>query len=113
MSWFYLDGKEGTSATWQNPVATAQGSSKYAWLYDNLYLCSDYGCNISDNNKYGYGISGYTNNTSGYWTSTPMFGNSLRVWFVYGYGYFNYTNASIGNYFGVRTVITISKSILK
>ena len=101
--WFYFDGTGTTySGTdgWRKIVATTQGASKYAWLYDNTNGCTSYGCNIDDSSNYGY------------WTSTPVVGDSYIVWSVYRGG--NLSRSSVGNvgFYGVRPVITISKSII-
>ena len=102
-AWFYLDSKN------QNEVNNTQGTSNYAWVFDNLgwsdWGCTDYGCNV--NNATGNNIS------SGYWTKTTYgnAGSDSRVWRVANngcldfYGYASYTN------YGVRPVITISKNL--
>ena len=86
-------------------VATADGivytdypdypriSSTNAWLY-----------NWPDNANYGHGAP------SGYWTSTPHAGNSYSAWFVYYLGDVGNLEVDYDFDFGVRPVITISKS---
>ena len=113
ISYFYLDGADGTDTTWHTQVATTQGASKYAWLYDNTYGCTSYGCNISDDNKYEYGTAGSTNNVYGYWTSTPVVGNSGNAWGVNWDGGLGFNDVDYGSNYGVRPVITIDKSIIK
>ena len=70
--------------------AKAQGKSKYAWLFDYTYECTNYGCNTSDLSTWGY------------WTSTSS-------WHVSRFGHLSNTNANYADS-GVRPVITISKS---
>ena len=109
ISWFYLD---GTDTTWHTQVAKSTGTSKYAWLFDNTYGCTSYGCNISDDYQHKYGTAESKNNIYGYWTSTPVVGNSDFAWSVYRNGYLNYSYDAGGVSRGVRPVITISKSII-
>ena len=46
----------------------------------------------------------------GYWTTTPHADNSSNVWFVSYVGYLNSESGSYAYSYGVRPVITISKS---
>ena len=100
ISYFYLDGADGTDTTWHTQIAKTQGTSKYAWLYDNTNGCESYGCNIADLSTYGY------------WTSTPVVGNSAYAWHVHRGGGLSSSTVSLSDYRGVRPVITISKSII-
>ena len=59
------------------------------WLYDNLS---------------NSGIMGY-------WTSSPYSGDTIDAWYVDASGYLIYT--SVSNSYGIRPVITISKSQIK
>ena len=120
ISRFYFDGAESTDSIWHTQVATSQGASKYAWLYDNTYGCTSRGCNISDDNKHEYGTSGQTGYIYGYWTSTSVVGDHY-AWYVFYSGGLNLNanNPAYINYYvdnpgilGVRPVITISKSII-
>ena len=101
--WFYLDSKNQTRTN------TREGTSNYAWLFDNLGLsdwgCTDYGCNV--NNASGSNIS------AGYWTKTPYgeVGTASYVWSVNRHGYLRRHTASNTDD-GLRPVITVSKSIL-
>ena len=114
ISYFYLDGADGTDALWHTQIAKTQGSSNYAWLYDNTYGCTKYGCNISDDNKYEYGTTQSANYMYGYWTSTPVIGLSHGAWYVDWHGYLtNYYSVDIGYNYGVRPVITVSKKSLE
>ena len=82
-------------------MATSQGASKYAWLFDNTYECINYGCNKEDSSNYGY------------WTSTPVTGLSNRVWNGDRFGSLDYTSVDNSNNSGVRPVITVSKKSLE
>lgn len=104
ISYYYLDGTDGT---WQTQVSTTQGASKYAWLFDNTYGCTSYGCNILDDNKYGPSES--TNYMFGYWTSTPMVNRSDIAWLVDRSGSLHSNRVIVSRLYGVRPVITISK----
>ena len=91
-SWFYLDSNNHTL------VANSTNKSKYSWLYDYTNNCKEYGCNIEDSSNYGY------------WTSTPIAGETTRVWSVFSYGYLNNFTTSYANY-GIRPVITVNKAL--
>ena len=101
-SWFYLDSKNKTRTN------NMQGTSNYAWLFDNLgwsdFGCTDYGCNV--NNATGDNISG------AYWTKTKYgeAGAGSNVRNVNRNGTLNNTYANNSGY-GVRPVIEISKSL--
>ena len=89
--WFYLDSNN------QTQTANASNKSKYAWLFDYTYECTNYGCNTSDLSTWGY------------WTSTRRAEDSTEAWHVSSRGnltFLNVTNAGCG----IRPVITISKS---
>ena len=105
-SWYYLD-----------TLDFSNKRSKYDWLYNNLNLCktatTDYGCSIEDNNIYtGYGTA-ESGKTMGYWTSTTVgIANSgSLIWRMCRDSSIGYV-ASTDDY-GIRPVITISKSIIK
>ncbi|MBE6160537.1 MAG: DUF1566 domain-containing protein [Lactobacillales bacterium] len=100
ISYFYLDGAYGEYTNWTFQVVSAQGESKYAWLYDNTFNCIKYGCQIEDSS------------TSGYWTSTSVTGNSKEAWIIDSTGKLIYRDVSDSSYYGVRPVITVSKSLL-
>ena len=85
--WFCLDTNQSDTTNW---CSKAQGTSKYAWLFDYTYECTNYGCNTSDLSTWGY------------WTSTSS-------WHVSRFGHLSNTNANYADS-GVRPVITISKS---
>ena len=88
--WFYLDSNN------QTQTASSTNKSKYAWLFDYTNECTNYGCNISDSS------------TNGYWISSPYKGNSTHAWHVDRDG--NLYGRVTYAYYGVRLVITISKS---
>ena len=95
-SWFYLDSNN------QTRKANASNKSKYAWLFDYTYGCTEYGCSNT---------SGNTSDsiTFGYWTSTRKVDNSTYEWRVHWNGALdNFTMIHAGT--GVRPVITIPKS---
>ena len=103
VAWFYLDGTGTTYSStdgWQKKVATTQGASKYAWLFDYTNGCTSYGCNIADSSTYGY------------WTSTPVVGFSYSAWYVVRGGDLFSDFVGYDDVLGVRPVITISKSII-
>jgi hypothetical protein len=72
----------------------------YAWLYDYTNGCLDYGCSVEDSSTYGY------------WTSTPVVGDTDYVWIVISNGSLSEATVEVANGFGLRPVITISKSII-
>ncbi len=92
-SWFYLDSNN------QTQTATTTGASNYDWLFDYTNGCTSYGCNIADASNYGY------------WTSTAVSGTSYYAWVVIRGGFLSGSNVDIMGNYGVRPVITISKSI--
>ena len=94
-SWFYLDSNN------QTQTATTTGASNYAWLFDYTQGCTSYGCNIAD-----------ATNTSGYWTSTAVSGNTIRAWNVGGHGFLATVEVANASNSSVRPVITILKSNL-
>ena len=97
--WFCLDTNQPDNTTdTTSYCAKAQGTSKYAWLFDYTYECTNAGCNTSDSSTWGY------------WTSTPYKGiSNSYVYRISSYGGLTQDAANnIGS--GVRPVITISKS---
>ncbi len=91
--WFYLDSNN------QTQPATSQNKSKYAWLFDYTYNCTSNGCNVADSSNYGY------------WTSNAVAGSSSFAWSVNRNG--RLINGSVDDTrYGVRPVITVSKSIV-
>ena len=93
--WFCLDTNQSDSTNW---CSKAQGTSEYAWLFDYTSGCTSYGCSNTSNSS-----------TWGYWTSTPKKDDSTIAWVVYTGGNLSYSNVTNNDY-GIRPVITISKS---
>ena len=89
--WFYLDSNN------QTQTANSTKKSKYAWLFDYTDGCTSYGCNKADSSTYGY------------WTSSPSKDNSAYAWRVDRSGGLS-SNYVTGTGYGIRPVITISKS---
>ena len=96
-STFYLDSNS------QTQTATTQGASNYAWLYDYTYDCTSYGCNIADSSNYGY------------WTSTFVADYAENLWRIDFRGMLRNSWGIVGyaNDYGIRPVITISKTVLE
>ena len=93
--WFCLDTNKPDTTNW---CSKAQGTSEYAWLFDYTSGCTSYGCSNTSNSS-----------TWGYWTSTPKKDDSTIAWVVYTGGTLSYSNVTNNDY-GIRPVITISKS---
>jgi hypothetical protein len=110
INYFYLDGASGSDSKWRTQIANSTNKSNYSWLYDYTYECSKYGCNIKDNNSYVYSETN-TGLVYGYWTSTSVAGSTKRVWFISYRGYLGINECNSVGY-GLRPVITISKSII-
>ena len=90
---------EKTSTSAERFYLNRTNKSKYAWLHDYTDGCKEYGCNIEDSSNYGY------------WTSAPVVGEADSAWAVSWNCYLGNVFASSTHY-GVRPVITISKSII-
>ena len=97
---FYLDSNN------QTQVANSTNKSKYAWLYDYTNGCKEYGCNIGDSSVWGY------------WTNTISIMATPVAFIISNDGMLS---ASTGcnddateceNFYGIRPVITISKSLI-
>ena len=94
-NWYYFHTNSTTK------YKGASGTNKYAWLFDNTYNCTKYGCNVADSSNHGY------------WTNTAESGYSHVAWSVFFVGdLYSFSVYHAGNY-GVRPVVTISKNILK
>jgi len=81
----------------QTEYTGAAGSNTYAWLFDNTYDCTKYGCNVAGSGTWGY------------WTSDYAY--STFAWFVGCYGHFRYDAVDFEPIRGVRPVITVNKSV--
>ena len=124
ISWFYLDGK-GTDydrrTGWQAQVAKTTGSSRYDWLYNYTANCTNssttnnYGCSIADNNYYHQGNEDNPTRqqTIGYWvdSTTLINATSPLIYEINRLGQLMWTSYSTSGY-GIRPVITISKSLV-
>ena len=92
-SWFYFGSNNGSDQS---------KKSNYGWLYDRTRNdCKDYGC-----------LNNADQDTWGYWTSNESISSSTNAWGVNRIGNLNNFPVSV-TYYGVRPVITISKSIIK
>ena len=76
------------------------GTNKYAWLFDNTSSCTTYGCNVADSSTFGY------------WTNTAYTRFNDYAWIIDSDGVLRYYQVVRSNY-GVRPVITVSRSILR
>ncbi len=91
--WFYFG---------SNNTTDDSKRSNYGWLYDRTSKdCKDYGC-----------LNKAEQDTWGYWTSNANISGSTRAWTVRRDGYLTSDTVSV-IYYGVRPVITISKSKIK
>ena len=81
---------------------------QYGWLYDRTNtLCTGYGClNNSDIDSPFGGLRGY-------WTASSRAGDTKYAWHVYCSGLADYYAVEQSYNYGVRPVITISKSLIK
>ena len=80
----------------------AAGTNRYAWLFDNTYNCTTYGCNVADPSA------------GAYWTNTADSGSFNTAFTVYYIGILSHDN-SVANASGpgVRPVITVSRDKLR
>ena len=80
----------------------AAGTNKYAWLFDNTYNCTTYGCNVADPSA------------GAYWTNTADSGSFNTAFTVYYIGILSHDN-SVANASGpgVRPVIEVSRDKLR
>ena len=86
----YIEGGEYTGSA---------GSNTYAWLFDNTAGCAGYGCYTSASGTYGY------------WTSS--FSSSNYAWYIDRNGILTSDVVTRVDYYGVRPVIEVSKSIFE
>ena len=106
ISLFYFDGKYWKDSTWRTQVVSGDGASRYAWLFDNNNESNRNGGNTSDSYEGRCGMMW------GYWTSTAVNGVKSKAWVVHSSGSLETYIVNGGCAFGVRPVITISKSLL-
>ena len=90
-----------------------KGQSKYAWLFDNLYECEEFGCNEEDNKRYPAERVGMKEwMVTSYWTgSLANEGNPDYRYVVHRFGGIAVEKWA-GNGTGTRPVVTISKSLI-
>ena len=101
---FYFDSKTDTASTTCKKGDTS--GCQYGWLYDRTNKsCTTYGClNNADSSMTGYG----------YWTASSRADYSNNAWYVYHTArVLDHAAVEGVSYFGVRPVITISKSLIK
>ena len=86
----------------QTQYKGAAGTNKYAWLFDNTYNCTTYGCNVADSSA------------GAYWTNTADSGSFNTAFTVYYIGILSHDN-SVANASGpgVRPVIEVSRDKLR
>ena len=104
---FHFDGSGNTYAGWKSQIANESNKSRYSWLYNNTTYCLQYGCRIEDNNEYAGGNGGM-NTPHGYWTSDAQLIN--YGWGVSSGGGITSNDVTEATNFGVRPVITVSKT---
>ena len=95
--WFCLDTNVSDTKTY---CSKAQGTSKYAWLFDYTNDATSHGANTNDASTYGY------------WTSTPIFKSPNYIWEIRRDGYLCGSNAGHADSYGIRPVITVSKNVI-
>jgi hypothetical protein len=115
ISTFYLDGASNIDKTsyretdgWNKQVASSSRKSKYAWLYDNLLSCKDYGCNM-DQYVINIGLP------AAYYTSTTAeaLNKTGLVFTVTNHGKLDVDLTMKSEFTGIRPVVTVEKSILQ
>ena len=99
-NWYYFDSKTTTASDTCKSGDTS--GCKYGWLYDRTRTdCTKYGClNNSDVT------------ITGYWTASSGAAASYIAWYVYYRGYVDRNSITNDYSYGVRPVITVSKSKL-
>ena len=97
-TWFYFGSNNKTNYSSQTEKQKARQRS-FAWLFDYTYNCTSRGCNIADSLTYGY------------WTSSPVSGRSDVAWLVSNDGDLGFNYIDDVSIYGVRPVITVSKSL--
>ncbi len=102
--WNITSSTNGQS-NWSSSTATsgfyfnsnASNGQGYAWLFDYTGSCTSSGCDVADSG------------TDGYWTSTPVYGNTALAWCVTQDGGL-FSRGASNAYYGLRPVITLTKS---
>ena len=93
-NWYYFHTNSTTQYT------GASGTNKYAWLFDNTRECTTDGCNVADYRTWGY------------WTNTAHSGSSGGKRKVQSGGSLSSVDVRDADHYGVRPVITVSRSII-
>ena len=112
ISSYYLDGSGNTYSGWTSQISDYDTKSKYHWLFLNLNYSNSSGCFEEDSNTYPYGTEDNVNKEHlfGYWTKTPLSSSSVYAWVVKNDGSVDWQLVWEQKNFGVRPVITVSKS---
>ncbi len=76
------------------------GGNKYAWLFDNTNDCTNFGCNVSQSGNIGY------------WTSSAYASGSAYALVISSFSHLTNDKVHFTDYYGMRPVITIPKSII-
>ena len=103
MSWtsdgekYYFGSLDSNSYPYQNEEQQARQRS-YSWLYDNMQLCDELGCEV-------------VGDAWTYWTSTPVTNTADKVWCMCFGGCAEPTENNL-SYVGIRLVTSIPKSII-
>ncbi len=109
-----ISGWDDSSGSFFYFGGSTSARANYAWLYDNLTQSADNGGTTSDDAYYTCYVNvenTFKNKVYGYWTSTPRTGSTTEVGYVVnGGGLGTLSTGATG--FGVRPVITISKSLI-
>ena len=99
--YFYLDSKT------TSPTKNSSNPSDYYWLFENLYNCSNYGCSPTGDNAHTQPGNTVQSGNFGYWTSSPVAGDSNYAWSVLSGDNLS-SNDVDDSHDGVRPVITVS-----
>ena len=102
-SWFYFSRTDKEIGT----TSSGEGNTTLFWLVENTRVNSKYPSN-SSTNFYG---DGDDDDYYGYWTLSPS-ATSTNAYFIRYGGNFNDYEVNDNTMFGLRPVITISKSEL-
>ena len=94
-------------------LSNGLGTSKYSWLYDYTYKCTELGCNIYDNNTYNVRYTSNTNVIMGYWTNTAYSLSNINTYYLSRYGQIDFYVANSRTDMGLRPVVTLSKSVIE
>ena len=96
---YYFGSNNNTTSYADQTDAQKAIQQSYHWLFDYTLDCTSYGCQTANSSTYGY------------WTSDAVSGISY-AWSVSRYGLLSINFANYDTNYGVRPVISISKSLL-